>query len=175
MALEAGDGIRLSEIRRADKSRLVSLVNNREIHRCTLRIPFPYTDDHCENWFARQEAKSDQQIEQAPMWAIRDAADQLLGAIGLDAAADHAHRAEIGYWLGQPYWGRGIMTAAVRAVCRHAFEDLGLAKITAEIFSFNDASARVVEKCGFEFEGYLKRHYLKDGEFIDARAYGLLR
>ena len=67
------------------------------------------------------------------------------------------------------------MTSAIRAVRRHAFDDLGLARITARIFSFNDASARVVEKCDIELAGYLKCHYFKNGEFIDAKAYGLLR
>ena len=56
-----------------------------------------------------------------------------------------------------------------------ASKSWGLAKITAHVFSFNDASARVLEKCGFELEGYLKKHFLKDEEFIDAKAYGLVR
>jgi [ribosomal protein S5]-alanine N-acetyltransferase len=67
------------------------------------------------------------------------------------------------------------MTVAVQAVCRHGFEELGLGKITAHIFSFNAASMRVVEKCGFQLQGYLKKHFLKDGEFIDAKAYALVR
>ena len=86
-----------------------------------------------------------------------------------------SHRCEIGYWLAKPYWGRGIMTAVVRAICRHAFDNLGLGKITAHVFSFNDASARVLEKCGFEQEGFLRQHYLKDGQLIDVKAYGLVR
>ena len=67
------------------------------------------------------------------------------------------------------------MTAVVRRVCRHAFEDFGLAKITAHVFSHNPASARVLEKCGFQQEGLLRKHFLKDGSFIDARLFALLQ
>jgi ribosomal-protein-alanine N-acetyltransferase len=67
------------------------------------------------------------------------------------------------------------MTAVVQRVCRHAFEEFGLVKITAHVFSHNTASARVLEKCGFQQEGFLRKHFLKDGQFIDARLFGLLR
>ncbi len=175
MTLDAGNGIRLTELRRSDKDAFVSLLNNREIYRRTFRIPYPFTEDDFEKWFAKIE-KMASGSELSTVWAIRDSTDQMIGMIGLDAPSDgQAHRAEIGYWLGEPYWGRGITTAVVRAVCRHGFEELGLAKITAHVFSFNDASARVLEKCGFELEGYLKKHFLKDEEFIDAKAYGLVR
>ena len=85
------------------------------------------------------------------------------------------HRAEVGYWLAKPFWGRGIITAVVQRVCRHAFEEFGLAKITAHVFPHNPASARVLEKCGFQQEGFLRKHFLKDGQFVDARLFGLLR
>ena len=67
------------------------------------------------------------------------------------------------------------MTAVVRRGCHHAFEEFGLAKITAHVFPHNPASARVLEKCGFEEEGFLRKHFLKDGQFIDARLFALLR
>jgi RimJ/RimL family protein N-acetyltransferase len=60
-------------------------------------------------------------------------------------------------------------------VCRHAFEEFGLVKITAHVFSHNPASARVLEKCGFQEEGFLRKHFRKDGQFIDARLFALLR
>jgi RimJ/RimL family protein N-acetyltransferase len=175
MTLDAGSGTGLTELRPSDKHAFVSLLNNPNIYRCTLGIPYPFTAADFEKWFAKIE-KTAHENEHATVWAIRDSTEQLIGMIGLDSQSDgHAHRAEIGYWLGEPYWGRGISTAVVRAVCRHGFQGLGLAKITANIFSFNGASVRVVEKCDFELEGHLKKHYLKDGEFIDAKAYGLVR
>ena len=67
------------------------------------------------------------------------------------------------------------MTAVVQRACQHAFEEFGLVKITAHVFSHNPASARVLEKCGFQQEGFLRKHFLKDGQFVDARLFGLLR
>ena len=109
-------------------------------------------------------------------WAIRTAENALIGGCGFDGLqAGKSHRAEVGYWLAKAFWGRGVMTAVVRRLCRHAFEEFGLAKITAHVFPHNPASARVLEKCGFEEEGFLRKHFLKDGRFLDARLFGLLR
>jgi ribosomal-protein-alanine N-acetyltransferase len=100
----------------------------------------------------------------------------LIGACGFSGfQAGKSHLAEVGYWLAKPYWDRGIMTAVVQRMCRHAFEEFGLAKIIAHVASHNPASARVLEKCGFQQEGFLRKHFLKDGQFIDARLFGLLR
>ena len=66
------------------------------------------------------------------------------------------------------------MTAVVQRLCRHAFEEFGLAKITAHVFPHNLTSARVLEKCGFQQEGLLRKHFLKDGQFLDAQLFALL-
>jgi len=172
MAFDIGNGIRLTEFRQSDRDALVEHLSNKEVYKRTLRIPFPYTADDADNWLATVSEKADQPSR----WAIRNQIDLLIGGVGFDdLILGQSHRAEIGYWLAQPYWGRGIMPAAVRAVCRHAFETLGLVKITGHVFSFNDASARVLEKCGFQLEGYLRKHFVKDGQFLDAKAYGLVR
>jgi ribosomal-protein-alanine N-acetyltransferase len=175
MNLDVAEGIRLTEHRQSDQDALIEFLNEPDIYARTLRIPFPYTIADAEQWFALVE-KLTEQNGQPVNWAIRNDADKLFGGVGLESPGlDRSHRAEIGYWLAKPFWGRGIMTAVVKAVCRHAFENLGLRKITAQVFSFNDASSRVVEKCGFSQEGYLRQHYLKDGQFIDAKAYGLVK
>jgi [ribosomal protein S5]-alanine N-acetyltransferase len=175
MNLDLGNAIRLTELFQSDKESLVELLNNREIYRGTLRIPFPYTGNGFDAWFVRLNERT-LEDGQPTAWAIRDGRGRAIGGIGLDPSAEGpSYRAEIGYWLGQPFWGRGIMTSAVQAVSRHGFEELKLGKITAHVFSFNVASARVVEKAGFQLEGYLRKHFLKDGEFIDAKAYGLVR
>ena len=67
------------------------------------------------------------------------------------------------------------MTSVVKAVCRHTFDELDLVKITAYVFATNDASARVLEKCGLEQEGFCPKHFEKDGEYIDVRWLGLVR
>ena len=88
-----------------------------------------------------------------------------VGGIGVHPGEDvHRHTATVGYWLGEEFWGRGIMTEAVTAVTDFCFENFPLRRISAEVFANNPASARVLEKAGFTFEGRLKNNVLKDGE-----------
>jgi [ribosomal protein S5]-alanine N-acetyltransferase len=109
-------------------------------------------------------------------WAVRNEEDAWVGAFSFkDFTVGHSHRAEIGYLLAKPYWGQGIMTAVVRRACDYAFSEWGLTRITAEVFAFNAASARVLEKCAFVQEGYLRKHCFKDGQFIDAKLYALVK
>jgi len=167
--------IHLSEFRSADQAACVEFLNDREIYDRTLRIPHPYTPASFEQWLTILEqslSKHGQRVN----WAIRNETSFLIGGIGFDdLEIGKSHRAEIGYWLAKPYWGRGIMTAVVKRACQYAFDVWGLAKITAHVFLFNAASARVLEKCGFQQEGLLRQHHLKDGQLIDAYLYGLLR
>jgi RimJ/RimL family protein N-acetyltransferase len=175
MFLDPSLGVHLTEIRRTDVDALVEYLNDRDIYDRTLRIPFPYTAADAEEWFRI----SDEMARIAGLevnWAIRDTTGKLIGGIGLEGViAGKSHRAEIGYWLAAPFRGRGIMTAVVWAVCLHGIDILALSKITALVFPGNVASARVLEKCGFEYEGYLKSHHQKDGRLIDAWAYGLVK
>ena len=177
MKLVVNDQVHLSEIRASDKDALVAHLNDRDIYERTLRIPFPYTEAAADEWLALV-ARNARQHGRPAQWAVRNADGALIGACGLDglpAGKWQSHRAEVGYWLAKPFWGRGLMTAVVRRVCRHAFEEFGLAKITAHVVPHNPASARVLEKCGFAEEGSLRQHFLKDGQFVDARLFGLLR
>src|SRR5262249_41514483 len=121
-------------------------------------------------------AKITQQQGRPVQWAIRSTDDALIGGCGFDGfQVGQSHRAEVGYWLAKPFWGRGIMTAVVEPWCRTAFAEFGLVKITAHVFAGNPASARVLEKCGFQQEGLLRKHFLKDDTFIDARLFALLK
>jgi [ribosomal protein S5]-alanine N-acetyltransferase len=175
MKIVINDQVHLSEFRSSDKPSLLQHLNDRDIYDRTLRIPFPYTDASADEWLALV-AKITNQQGRPVHWAIRTADDALIGGCGFDAfQVGKSHRAEIGYWLAKAFWGRGIMTAVVQRVCQHAFEEFGLAKITAHVFTRNPASACVLEKCGFQQEGLLRKHFLKDGKFIDARLFALLR
>jgi RimJ/RimL family protein N-acetyltransferase len=108
-------------------------------------------------------------------FAVRDGG-KLIGVVGADSLElGMSHRAEIGYWLARPYWGQGIMTDAVGTYVRYAFRELEVSRLTAHVFEFNSASARVLEKNGFILEGRLRKHFLKDGRLVDARFYGLLK
>jgi [ribosomal protein S5]-alanine N-acetyltransferase len=171
----ANEHVRLTEFRPSDKPALIEHLRDKEIYDHTLRIPYPYTEAEAEKWLGIV-ARTTQLQGRAVHWAIRNAEDFLIGGCGFDGfQVGESHRAEIGYWLAKAYWNQGMMTAVVRRVCQYAFEEFGLMKIIAHVFATNPASARVLEKCGFEQEGYLKKHYLKDGQLIDAKLYALLR
>lgn len=102
--------------------------------------------------------------------------DEAIGCIGLRRGVDvHGQTAELGYWLGEPFWGRGIMTEAVSEFVRWAFEDLGLNRIYAEPFEGNTASARVLEKAGFVREGRMRANVVKDGKVLDSLLYARVR
>ena len=175
MKIVVSDQVHLSEFRASDKDALIAHLDDRDIYDRTLRIPFPYTDAAANEWLALV-AKITQQQGRAVHWAIRNADDALIGGCGFDGfQVGKSHRGEVGYWLARPFWGRGIMTVVVQRVCQHAFEEFGLSKITAHVFSHNPASARVLEKCGFQEEGFLRKHFLKDCQFLDARLFGLLK
>jgi RimJ/RimL family protein N-acetyltransferase len=167
--------ISLSAFRRGDEPALVELLNDKDIYDRTLRIPYPYTEASAGEWL-EIAARMTRELGQATHWAIRDEHDRLMGGVGFsEFRPGQSHRAEIGYWLGRPYWGRGIMTTVVRKACAYAFDQWGLAKIIAHVFVHNGASARVLEKCGFEQEGLLRKHHCKDGKQVDARLFGLLK
>jgi [ribosomal protein S5]-alanine N-acetyltransferase len=140
-----------------------------------LRIPFPYTDADADEWLALVARITEQQGRPV-LWAIRTADNALIGGCGFDGLQiGNSHQAEVAYWLAKPIWGRSIMTAVIQRVCRHAFEEFGLLKITAHVFSHNLASAHVLQKCGFQQEGLLRMHFFKDGQFIDARLFALVK
>ena len=175
MRIVVNDQVHLSEFRSSDKDALIEHLNDRDIYERTLRIPFPYTDASADEWLALV-AKITTQQSRPVHFAIRSADDALIGGCGFDGFQfGKAHRAEVGYWLAKPFWGRSIMTAVVQRVCQHAFEEFGLVKITAHVFSHNPASARVLQKCGFQEEGFLRKHFLKDGTLLDAKFFALLR
>lgn len=171
--IAVNDGFHLSEIQPGDKAAFVKHLNDEDIYRSTLRIPYPYTEDDAVKFMGivtEATAKHGHPVH----FAIRDQDDQLIGGCGFDGLS-YEHRAEIGYWLAKPYWGRGIMTEVVRSACDFALTEWKLVRITAHVFDFNQASARVLEKNGFEFEGLLRKHHRKDGEFLKSKLYALVK
>ena len=105
-------------------------------------------------------------------WAV-DVDGHAAGCIGLSPRDDvNRQSAEIGFWLGEAYWGRGIMTEAVGAVTRYAFHTRGFVRVFAEVFEWNPASMRVLEKNGFTREGILRNSATKAGQVIDQVVYG---
>jgi RimJ/RimL family protein N-acetyltransferase len=171
--IEVRDGICLTEIRTTDKSAIVHHLNDKDIFNNTLRIPYPYSDEDAAQFMAivtEATAEHGHPVH----FAIRGDGDLLIGGCGFDGL-HYEHRAEIGYWLGKPYWGRGIMTDVVRSACAFALSKWRLVRIKAYVFEFNKASARVLEKNGFAYEGLLRKHDRKESTFLNSMAYALVK
>jgi [ribosomal protein S5]-alanine N-acetyltransferase len=159
----------------ADAPEVRRLAGAREIAAGTLTIPHPYPPGAAEEWITRQLQPERVSAGHGPTFAMERRGDgALLGAVGLNVVREH-DRAELGYWVGKPYWGEGYATEAARAVVRYGFEELALNRIYAFHFTNNPASGRVLQKLGMTHEGRRREHTLKWGEYLDNEAYGILR
>jgi RimJ/RimL family protein N-acetyltransferase len=156
---------------RADKASLVRHANNRNVWRNLLdRFPHPYTEADAESWFVFVGSLSPR-----THWAL-DIDGEAVGGIGVDLGqGNYARTGHFGYWLGESYWGRGIMSAAVRATVEYVFSRTDVVRLEAPVFEWNPASMRLLEKCGFMREGVLRRSAFKDGQLIDTVLYALIR
>jgi [ribosomal protein S5]-alanine N-acetyltransferase len=155
--------------REGDESSLVRHANNYEVWR-RLRdgFPHPYTHADAERWIAFAMQQNPQTHFAIEMHG------EATGGIGLELRSDVERRsAEMGYWLGQDFWGRGIITAAVQALTRYGFETLDLTRIFAVPFTSSSASIRVLEKCGYVREGTMRRSAIKEGVVIDQVLYAV--
>ncbi len=102
--------------------------------------------------------------------------DKVIGSIGVFRQQNiHRQTAEMGYYIAEEYWGKGIMTDAVKQICEYVFENSDILRIYAEPFAYNTGSCRVLEKAGFQYEGTLRNNAVKNGKVIDMRMYSLLR
>ncbi len=164
----------LTEYRETDVRQLVDLLDTPELYKTTFSIPSPYKESDAKYWI-QFATRQHPHFKTLTNWAIRDKNGKLLGGIGFILTEGVTHRGEVGYWLGTPFWGRGIATQVVAKVCEIGFEQFDFDKITAHVFSFNPASCRVLEKNGFENEGFVKKHFCKNGQLIDAYIFGRLR
>jgi RimJ/RimL family protein N-acetyltransferase len=154
-----------------DLPSLVHHANDRAIwQQLRDRFPSPYTEDAGRAFLSVMTSQPD-----ALVWAI-DVDGQAVGGIGLERQSDVERvSAEIGYWLAQPYWNRGIVTAAVGAVTARAFDSFDLSRIFALPFADNVASQRVLEKAGYVVEGRLRQSAIKDGRLKDQILYAAYR
>ncbi len=153
-----------------DVESLQRYANNRNIW-LNLRdvFPHPYTIEDAR-WWIEHVSQED------PERSFAIASDEEpIGGIGLILGDDvHRRNAELGYWLAEPFWGRGIMTGAVCALTKYAFRRFPLNRIYAEPFAHNLASARVLEKAGFLREGVFRASVVKDGAILDQIVYAKL-
>jgi ribosomal-protein-alanine N-acetyltransferase len=171
MKLEICPGLCIREIIENDKYSIVKYADNKKISD-NLRdaFPYPYTLQDAENWLALLN-------DNLPKRAFAVANnEEFIGAIGIEPCRDvNRFTGELGYWLGEPYWGKGIATLAVQKFINYVFEFYDLIKIFAYVFSSNPSSARVLIKTGFKLEGCMRKQIVKNGQTLDQLVYGILK
>jgi len=154
-----------------DAESIVKYANNRHISiNLRDRFPYPYT-----------RADADAFLDAA--WAQQPESDfaiaaphEVIGGIGFHRQPDvYRLSAEVGYWLGEPFWGRGIATRAVQALTQWVFATTPLVRLYAHVFEWNPASARVLEKAGYSLEGRMRRSVVKNAQIIDQLIYAIVR
>jgi RimJ/RimL family protein N-acetyltransferase len=139
----------------------------------TLLIPHPYPEGAAAEWIAGQQQTFDAGV--TIVFAVTErAGGAVAGAIGLRLARE-SDSAEVGYWIGVPFWGRGYATEGGGAVVAYAFDGLGLNRVYAEHFARNEASGRVLQKLGMRHEGTHRQSHKKWGEYLDSKSYAILR
>lgn len=154
-----------------DIDSLVKYANNYNLSKY-LRdsFPNPYTRDDAERWIDF--------IDKNPVYLAFAIADEkeLIGAIGAVPFDDvHRFSAEVGFWLGEPFWNKGIISEALKLFCNYLFTQHKFIRLTANVFEGNRASMRVLEKNGFVLEGILKQNIYKENKFLDNYVFGLLK
>lgn len=134
------------------------------------RFPYPYTMEDAEKWVETH-------LNQYPVCNfVIDVNGGVAGVIEFKLGDDiHRKCTTLGYWLGEPYWGRGIMTEAVKLVTGYAFKNFDIIRMQAMVNDNNPASQRVLEKAGFAREGIFKSAIIKDGHIIDEHCFALLK
>ena len=157
--------------RRGDEESLAANANNYKIWRNVRdQFPRPYTLDNARDWVGLAGHES------PPTNFALVVDGKAVGGIGLVFRNDiNSCRAEIGYWLGEAYWGRGVVSEAVRALTVWAFETFDLASIYAGVLEWNPASMRVLEKAGYTFEARLRKAMVKEGVVMDEFIYSVTR
>ncbi|UTW62928.1 GNAT family N-acetyltransferase [bacterium SCSIO 12741] len=163
--------ITLRPFTREDAPRMAELANNASISQNMRNaFPHPYTRENALEFIGMANS-----MDPVTIFAI-EADGTYVGNIGLHKAEDvYRKSAEIGYFIGEPFWNQGIASAAVKQMVEFGFETLNLKRIHAGIFDYNQASARVLEKCGFEKEGIARMAVFKGDQFYDELRYAIIK
>jgi len=157
----------------SDAKDLVAALSNPRIQD-NLRdgLPYPYTEQDGREYISAMLSADENETF---AFAIT-VEDHVIGSIGVFRQGNiHRQTAELGYYIAEEYWGRGIMTEAVKQICKVVFDRSDIIRIFAEPFAHNAASCRVLEKAGFQYEGTLRKNAVKNGKVTDMKIYSLLR
>lgn len=160
----------LRSFRYGDERSMQIYANNAAIWNNLLNsFPHPFTVNDAITWISMNKN------ELNPVELAITIDDQVVGGIGITQQADvYRFNAELGYWLGEPFWNKGIMTEAVQAMVNYAFDNFKLVRIYARVFEFNVASMHVLEKAGFQKEAITKKAVYKNQTLYDEHLFALL-
>ena len=165
--------VKIRSWRIEDAKSIANALNNKKVQD-NLRdgLPFPYTVSDAKDFISAM-LTADKNITFA--WAIT-VDDTAIGSIGV-FRKDNVHRltAEMGYYIAEEYWGKGIAAEAVRQVCTYLFENTDIVRIFAEPYDSNTGSCRVLEKANFVYEGTLRKNALKNGRITDMKLYSIIK
>ena len=170
MRIEFGEW-QIRSFRTQDAPALAKYGNNRAVWRNIWdQHPYPYGIEDADEWIQYAMQQSPETI-----FAIASPREAI-GCIGMLPQGDVARlSAEVGYWLGEPFWGRGIATGALKALTEYAFAELDLVRLYATVMEWNPPSARVLEKAGYSYEGLMRKSAIKDGQVVDQWLYAIVR
>lgn len=161
----------LSPLEEKDIPFIVEYLQHRIFSDLTSNIPYPYMENDARMWLEMSKEAFDN--DTGYTFGIRNKEGQIIGAIGLHDRDDD--KAELGYWIGIPYWNKGYVTEAAKALIDFGFNELNFHKIFATHFPHNPASGRIMEKIGMEQEAVLVQEVKKDGEYFDLVRYCIVK
>ncbi len=157
----------------SDAKDLAAALSNKKVQD-NLRdgLPYPYTEQDGKEFISAMLSADENET-----FAFAITVDNMvLGSIGIFRQGNiHRQTAELGYYIAEEYWGKGIMTEAVKQICEYVFANSDIIRIYAEPFAYNIASCRVLEKVGFQYEGTLRSNAVKNSKVIDMKMYSLLK
>ena len=156
-----------------DAKDIAVVLSNKKIHD-NLRdgLPYPYSEQDGIDFISSMLSANE---DETFAFAIT-VDDKVIGSIEVFRQKNiHRQTAEMGYYIAEEYWGKGVMTDAVKQICEYVFRNTDILRIYAEPFAYNTGSCRVLEKAGFQYEGTLRNNAVKNGKVIDMRMYSLLR
>ena len=164
---------RIRKWRLSDARDLAAALSNKKVQD-NLRdgLPYPYTEQDGKDFISAMLSADENET-----FAFAITVDNIvIGSIGIFRQSNiHRKTAELGYFVAEKYWGKGIITEAVRQICEYVFSESDIIRIYAEPFAYNTASCRVLEKAGFQYEGTLRSNAVKNGKVIDMKMYSLLK
>ena len=157
----------------SDAKDLAAALSNKKVQD-NLRdgLPYPYTEQDGKEFISAMLSADENETF---AFAIT-VDDMVIGSIGIFRQGNiHRQTAELGYYIAEEYWGKGIMAEAVKQICEYVFGNSDIIRIYAEPFAYNIASCRVLEKAGFQYEGTLRSNAVKNSKVIDMKMYSLLK